>query len=261
MPSPELATDSDAPVAGEPSDVDLVRAHLRGDARAFERLIERHHRSVYALTLRLTGDRMTAEDLTQETFLQVLRTIRRLDDDTFKISAWIHRIASNLCYDVLRERQRLPLAEARPADEAQPDPAELLPDTTASSDPQRSLESKELKRRIWEVSQRLPENYRLVLHLRELQGMSYQQIARAMGVSDSAVETLLYRARIRFKEEFLSLEAGGQLRPCATVKPLLRQYLAMRLRAAQRRMVKDHIAQCGDCRAELEQMRTARTAR
>ena len=68
-----------------------------------------------------------------------------------------------------------------------------------------------MRRQVWAVAQRLPEKYRLVLTLRELQDLSYRQIAHTLKMSESAVETLLYRARLRFKEEYIAAEGEGEL--------------------------------------------------
>ncbi|MHB8571381.1 MAG: RNA polymerase sigma factor [Candidatus Dormibacteria bacterium] len=243
--------------ADDPTDLQLLRDFLGGRSAAFTEMFDRHHRSVYGLALRITGDRLAAEDVAQETFLSLLRSAPRMDDESFRISAWIHKVASNLSYDQLRARSRFP--EAPAAEPDLPDPVERVPESRESFEPERAFEGRELRRRIWEVSQRLPENYRLVLQMRELQGLSYRTIAEALGVSESAVETLLYRARVRFKEEYLMLESGGATEgQCATVKPLLRQYRTGRLRAAQRRQVASHLANCARCAGAYDELRASR---
>jgi len=97
------------------------------------------------------------------------------------------------------------------------------------------------------VAQKLPEKYRLVLTLRELQGLSYRQIARSLKVSESAVETLIYRARLRFKEEFVAAEGGGADLDHNEVVPLLAPYVAGKLRRPQEEAVRRHLASCIRC--------------
>ena len=120
-------------------DIELVRAFQDGSVEAFDELFLRYHVAIQGLTNRLLRDPLLAEDLTQETFFRVLRSLNRVDD-SFNFSAWIHRIATNLCYDELRRRKRgLP-----PAGEEGPratsivvgieDPDEVLA-TIASKDP------------------------------------------------------------------------------------------------------------------------------
>ena len=104
------------------------------------------------------------------------------------------------------------------------------------------------------VAQRLPEKYRLVLTLRELQDMSYRQIARTLKMSESAVETLLYRARLRFKEEYLASQREGELSHEEAV-PLLAPYLAGKLRRPQADAVRDHIATCTKCARRIGRRR------
>jgi len=110
----------------------------------------------------------------------------------------------------------------------------------------------------WAVSQRLPEKYRIVLTLRELQDLSYRQIARSLKMSESAVETLLYRARLRFKEEFISAEGEGELTHDEAV-PLLAPYLAGKLRRSQAEAVRRHLAACVKCARKVGRRAVRRT--
>ena len=234
-------------VAKGPSDLDLIRDYLAGDVAAFDTLFKRYHKAIYGLTFRLLRDRQLAEDLTQETFFQILRTIHRIND-SFNFSAWIHRIATNLCYDELRRRKKFP--EAQEIDDEENEEAVLqVPDGDARKSPEVALEISELRDAVWSVARRLPDKYRLVLTLRELQGLSYANIARKMNVSESAVETLLHRARRRFKEEFLFMEGKAQTEEsrCPTIAYLLDNFPPGTLRREQRKMVAQHLDQCVTC--------------
>jgi hypothetical protein len=112
-----------------------------------------------------------------------------------------------------------------------------------------ALEISELRDAVWAVARRLPEKYRLVLTLRELQGLSYANIARKMQVSESAVETLLHRARRRFKEEYLFMEGKALTEDgrCATISYLLDNFPPGTLRREQRKMVAQHLDACATC--------------
>ena len=156
--------------------------------------------------MQIVGDAAIAEDLVQETFMHLLRSIDRLDED-FNIPAWISRIAVNAARDELRRRGR------RAGHQHGGDPElELMrvPDTNSESDPEKAYEQANVRKLIWQVSQKLPERQQMVLTLRELQGLSYAQIARVMGLTEPAVETLLFRARKRFREEFMRLESPDE---------------------------------------------------
>jgi RNA polymerase sigma-70 factor (ECF subfamily) len=241
--------DSTAKVAGsERTDVELVRAYRAGEVHAFEELHRRYVGSIFRLVRRKLGDALLAEDISQETFLKALRMLDRVDDD-FNFGGWVHTVARNLCFDELRRRQR-DLRVEDGGNEDEPGVLEGLPSTSRSFDPIQVQESNELRRQIWTVSQRLPEKYRLVLTLRELQGLSYRRIARILKMSESAVETLLYRARLRFKEEFVAVEAVGDLAHDEVV-PLLAPYVAGKLRRQQAEAVRRHVAVCPKCTRKI----------
>ena len=239
----------------EPSDVELVRAYRAGDIHAFEELHRRYVASIYRLVRRKLGDALLAEDIAQETFMKALRMMDRVDD-SFNFGGWVHTVARNLCFDELRRRQR----DLR-ADGIEEEEGELLanlPSTSKSFDPVLVQESNEMRRQVWAVAQRLPEKYRLVLTLRELQDLSYRQIARTLKMSESAVETLLYRARLRFKEEYIAAEGEGELSHDEAV-PLLAPYLAGKLRRSQAEAVRKHLAVCMKCARRIGRRRARRS--
>ena len=240
----------------EPSDVELVRAYRAGDIHAFEELHRRYVASIYRLVRRKLGDALLAEDIAQETFMKALRMLDRVDD-SFNFGGWVHTVARNLCFDELRRRQRDLRADG--GDDDDDDLMANLPSTSKGFDPVQVQESNELRRQVWAVSQRLPEKYRLVLTLRELQDLSYRQIARTLKMSESAVETLLYRARLRFKEEFISAEGAGALTHDEAL-PLLAPYLAGKLRRSQADAVRMHLAICVKCGRRVGRRRVRRSA-
>lgn len=240
-------------MADEPeprSDIDLVTSYRDGDVGAFDELFRRYHGRIRAICLRYIGDEMVAEDLVQETFFNILRSLERVDE-TFNFSAWVNRIAVNICQDELRRRSR----RASHID-GSGDPEEQLlhlADPDSRGDPEKALELSHLRQLVWEVAKRLPERQRMVLTLRELQGLSYASIARVMDISDAAVETLLHRARRRFKEEYLLLESPTEEQgPCAQVAYLIGTVGRESLRPKQRRFVEEHLESCAWCRGQFE---------
>ena len=255
----EVEAKETGPSGSEPTDVDLVRAYRNGDTHAFEELHRRYVASIYRLVRRKLGDALLAEDIAQETFMKALRMMDRVDD-SFNFGGWVHTVARNLCYDELRRRQRDLRADTN-TDEEDSELMAQLPSTAKAFDPVMVQESNETRRQVWVVAQRLPEKYRLVLTLRELQDMSYRNIARTLKMSESAVETLLYRARLRFKEEYLASQREGELSHDEAL-PLLAPYLAGKLRRPQAEAVRNHIATCVKCarrigRKRLKERRSA----
>jgi RNA polymerase sigma-70 factor (ECF subfamily) len=237
----------------EPTDVELVRAYRNGDTHAFEELHRRYVASIYRLVRRKLGDALLAEDIAQETFMKALRMMDRVDE-SFNFGGWVHTVARNLCFDELRRRQRDLRADVAGEEEDSAEQMANLPSTARSFDPVLMQESNETRRQVWKVAQRLPEKYRLVLTLRELQDMSYRQIARTLKMSESAVETLLYRARLRFKEEYLASQTEGEITQQEAL-PLLAPYLAGKLRRPQADAVRDHIAVCVKCTRRIGRRR------
>ena len=242
---PELTTSAPAS-----DDVALVKAYLDGDAGAFDTLFSRYHNRVRGVCMRYVGDEHLAEDLVQETFFNVVRSLNRVDDG-FNFPAWVHRIAVNICQDELRRRNR----RAAHLDTSGADPEEQmlkLADRDRHGNPEDALELSYLRQMVWEVAKKLPERQRMVLTLRELQGLSYASISRVMRISDAAVETLLHRARKRFKEEYLLLETPTEEQPpCATLAYLLVTVGRSNLLPEQRKTVVDHLAECTWCQEQL----------
>ena len=244
------AVEPDAAAETTITDVGLVKAYLDGDAGAFDTLFSRYHARVRAVAMRYVGDEHAAEDLVQETFLNVIRALPRVDA-SFNFGAWVHRIAVNICQDELRRRGR----RATHVDSSSNDPEEALlriADSDRHNSPEDALEATYLRHLVWEVAKKLPERQRMVLTLRELQGLSYASIAHVMGISDAAVETLLHRARKRFKEEYLLLESPTEERPvCTSLAYLLTTVGRANLRPDQRKLVVEHLEACTLCQAQF----------
>ena len=122
-----------------------------------------------------------------------------------------------------------------------------------SGDPEDALAMRELRREVWEVAAQLPENYRTVLSLRELQGLSYSSIAQVMGLSESAIETLLHRARRRFKAEYLYLSFAESKDDecCDPLQELLGGFGTRSLKRSQRARVNEHLDQCAECQSVM----------
>ena len=239
------------------ADLDLVSAFQDGSVDAFDQLFLRYNGAITSLTNRLVRDPLLAEDLTQETFFRVLRSLERVDA-SFNFSAWIHRIATNLCYDELRRRKPGQAAQAEVtralASIGGPDDVlESLPNEDKTGSPEDALATHELRREMWKVAAQLPENYRTVLVLREFRGLSYASIARAMSLSESAIETLLHRARRRFKAEYLYLglaNCKGQ-ECCDSLQELVSGVGLQGLKIKQRIAVQEHIDRCARCRTVM----------
>lgn len=164
-------------------DAAAVAAARAGDRAGFEWLVRRHQQRALAVALGVLRNREDARDACQEAFLRVYRGLDRFDGES-QFTTWLHRIVVNLCIDRLRG--------AAPAGVALDD---VLPTLAGDDDPGRALEGSELGERIRAALDRLSSNHRTVLVLREVQGLSYQEIADAMACSVGTVMSRLFHAR------------------------------------------------------------------
>lgn len=167
------------------SDLDQITRAAAGDRSAVAWLVDRHSPAILALATRMLGDRMEAEDVTQETFLRAWKALPGWEPRA-KFSTWLHRVALNLCYDALRRRR-----EALPG---------TLPEMTDPDlTPADRLLQTERVRAIETAIAALPERQAAALTLCALQGHSQAEAAEIMEISEEALESLLARARRSLK--------------------------------------------------------------
>ena len=167
---------------------------LKGDANAFEHLVHAYEKTVYNLALRTLGNREDAEDVTQEAFLKAYRSLDSFRGDS-KFSVWLYRIVSNLCLDLLRSRQRKPVQSLTVED----DDGEIgeLEISDEHFSPEKLLDRKLTRECVQRGLSALPDDARQILLLRELQGMSYEEIGQALDLEPGTVKSRIFRARKR----------------------------------------------------------------
>ena len=153
-----------------------------------EMLYEAYQRPVLAYLTRLVSDREAAEDLCQETFIKAMRGWEGRDQ-TANVVAWLYRIATNTAYDHLRRRRRIRFTPLLDVDHP-PSGAHTMESRVDEEEPVRHALAQ------------LPAMYRLPLVLHSCEGHSTQEIADALGCSNSAIKTRLFRARERFREVY-----------------------------------------------------------
>ena len=168
-----------------PSDEDLLNDSAAGDHRAFEELMRRHEDRVFALAVRMCGDRGDALDATQEAFIRAFRQASKFRGDS-AFGTWLYRIAVNCCNDLLRKRRRVPV------------PEEDLPEPAGSSS---SFEEGVAARiDLQEALARLNSDYREAVAMFDLGGIPYEEIARLTGVSIGTVKSRISRGRRQLAE-------------------------------------------------------------
>ncbi|MBI2864110.1 MAG: sigma-70 family RNA polymerase sigma factor [Chloroflexi bacterium] len=161
---------------------------------AFEEIFARYRHLVYGVLFRMTGDRDEAEELSQEVFLK-LYTHRFRSGESHNLQGWLYRVATNLGFNSLRSRQRQRNRLDRLAHER--------PEHGSGSDPGVEVLRQEERDAVRQILATLPERQAACLTLRQM-GLSYAEIAQAVGVSPGSVGTLLARAECTFKERYLS---------------------------------------------------------
>lgn len=175
----------------------LVELAGAGNEDAFEQLVKAHEARVYHLALRMTGDRETAFDLTQETFLKAWHAIGMFQFDS-KFSTWLCRIASNTCIDHLRRKRRYQTVSLTDPEESR---ALDLPDS--SFDPAVLTERAQDREAVLQALEQLPVEYRTVLSLRALEDMSYEEIGQVLDMNPGTVKSRIFRAREKMRQLLL----------------------------------------------------------
>ena len=190
-------------------DDELMERYQKGDENAFTLLVRRHQRPLVNFIARFINDKDSAEDLAQETFIRIFKASDRYKSEGAHFKTWMYHIASNLCKNELRNRGRrdryrvdnvVNSGNDSDGDTAQVD---LIANTPANSafQPEVALERKELRNAIQKAITELPEQYRLPLVLRDIQGLSYNQISEVLELRNGTTKSRINRARLMLKEK------------------------------------------------------------
>jgi RNA polymerase sigma-70 factor (ECF subfamily) len=178
-----------------PADGALVGRAKAGDLAAFEALVRRHHAGAWRVARQIVRDREDALDIAQEAFLRAYRALPRFRERA-SFRTWLYRIVINLSFDQLASRRGGAVA-------VEPGRLERPPAGPGGGewddDPSRSIERQEARARVHAALAALPEHHRMVLVLRELEGLSYEEIARAVGCSIGTVMSRLHHGRQRLR--------------------------------------------------------------
>ncbi|MDD5302796.1 MAG: sigma-70 family RNA polymerase sigma factor [Elusimicrobia bacterium] len=184
-----------------PKERDLIERSRNGDAEAFSRLIGRYEDRIYRLAKSVcTGLPAEADDVYQDTFLTAFKKLKSFRGDS-ELGTWLYRIASNLCLMRRRKKIREPfvplLDRAHDHDDA---PAHQFRDWSPT--PEEAANKKELALKVSGALAKLPMDYRLVLTLRDVEGLSAGETAKILKLSVPAVKSRLHRGRLFLRDEF-----------------------------------------------------------
>lgn len=198
---PNLATD----------DLTLVQRVRNGDQRAYKTLVERYQRKVFSIALGMLKDREEARDVAQEAFIKVYRYLDHFKGDA-SFYTWLYRITVNVCIDVMRRKgtgskEHVEFDETLAHDVSEANLGAL--GTRLGTNPQKSALRRELAEKIQAALEQVPEKHRAILLLREVEGMSYEDLARTLGVPKGTVMSRLFHARLKVQKvlnEYLELD-------------------------------------------------------
>jgi RNA polymerase sigma factor (sigma-70 family) len=230
-------------ISPEATDDRLVTAARSGSPEAFAALFLKYRPEIARYAGRTLGDDGRAEDVVQEIFISALRGIDTLDRPAgFK--PWLYRIAHNACIDHMRRRGK---AEEVPIDAHGLPPAEEIRLFRQLPSSHAALTQKENFSNLRQALGDLPEAQAEILVLRELEGLSYDEIAARMRISRSAVESMLFRARRALRTEFGEISTGER---CVRMRTVMAQTVEGVGRGSDRRRLMRHLQGCAGCRRD-----------
>ena len=188
----------------------LILEAQRGDMQSFNRLVIAYQDMVYNQAFRMMGEFDAAEDATQEAFISAFKSIRNFRGGSFK--GWLLRIVTNACYDELRRRKRRPTTPLEPLDEDDEEIESPHWIADPGESPEDSSERRELSLAIQNCLNQLPEEFKAVVILVDIQSIDYIEAAEIMRLPLGTVKSRLARARVRLRD---CLQGYWELLPAA----------------------------------------------
>lgn len=188
--------------ADKPEDSELVDRAQNGERAAFQKLVERYQDKVYSICYGKVGDEHDAKDVSQDVFIKVYRYLDGFNKDA-KFYTWLYRIAVNTCIDFLRKqsrRDKVDYDDTIGRDEEYLEGDDMLMPSNLGLNPDEALDRKELRKEMLAALEELSEKHRTILNLREVEGLSYREIADVLEISKGTVMSRLYHARRYFQD-------------------------------------------------------------
>ncbi|MBI5545100.1 MAG: sigma-70 family RNA polymerase sigma factor [Deltaproteobacteria bacterium] len=186
----------------QPDDLTLVRRCQEGDQGAFRSLMERYQKKAFAQALGMLKDKDEAMDVAQEAFVKVYRYLDHFKGDS-SFYTWLYRIVANLCVDRIRRKASAQSPDNVEFDEKM-EQEELatagILSTRLGTNPQKAALRAELAQKIDEALEQIPEKHREILVMRELEGMSYEDLSRVLKIPKGTVMSRLFHARAKMQK-------------------------------------------------------------
>ncbi len=193
------------------AEADLIGRCKQGDRRAFQELVEKYQRRAYGIAFGMLRNRDDAMDAAQEAFVKVFRNMKSFKGDS-SFYTWFYRIVVNVCIDHCRKRAKMKPVEYDETFRRRDERQDVVPlsGNTRDMHPEVQFEQGELSKVLNAAIESLSENHRTIILLREIEGMSYEDIAEAVGVHVGTVMSRLHHARKNLQKALKPyLEASG----------------------------------------------------
>ena len=232
------------------SEAELLEAARAGDERAIEALLQRHETRVYRFGLRMCGSEEDAKEVLQETLLTAFREVHTFRGEA-NLSTWLYQIARSHCSRAMRKRAGAP-DEHLPLD---------APDVGAVSSDEPGPDAASHARQIGGVLEAairaLPENLRETLILRDVEGLSTEEAAEAVGIEPRALKSRPHRARLQVREHLAALlgESASEGGACPALAEELGAYMSEEIDQATCVRIEEHLDRCPDCAEACENLK------
>lgn len=182
-------------------ELELVKRAQEGDREAFRELVERYQRKVYSICYGMLKNSDDALDVSQDVFVKVFRYLEKFNHQS-SFYTWLYRITVNMCIDYIRKNSRMRSVEYddRISREGDVEGDEHIMPSTLGLNPDKVYGRKELREKMLEALEKLSEKHRTILILREVEGLSYEEMAEVLNISKGTVMSRLFHARKYFQE-------------------------------------------------------------
>jgi RNA polymerase sigma-70 factor (ECF subfamily) len=170
----------------------LIQAAIKGDDRAYKKLMAKYHDAIFNFIYRMVHDHEQVEDLTQEAFIKAFQSLKSFNEE-FAFSTWLYKIATNNSIDYIRKRKLQMYSIDKPIESKDSEYTFELPDDSSEADSDIIRDQRAVLLR--DAIDQLPEKYRMVIHLRHTEEKSYEEIAKILKLPIGTVKAHIFRAR------------------------------------------------------------------
>ena len=239
----------------EPGERELLERARAGDREVLELLLSKYEPRVYRFGMKLCRDPEDAKDVVQETLLAMARSVRDFRGAS-SVSTWLYSIARSFC---IKKRRRSKFAPAEEASLDAPEGADAVAVADPKSLPDAAAAGRQIEAALEGAIRALDPEYREILLLRDVEGLTAPEVAEVTGLSVAAVKSRLHRARVRVRDRVAPLlgieDVPPGTGPCVDVLTMYSQFLEGEISAATCAEMEEHVSGCDRCRAACDSLK------